>query len=481
MSPMRILFVCTANRDRSPTAEDLYAGDPRYEARSAGTWQYAVTPLTRELLLWADRVFVLCESQDRHRTLVEERFPDVSRPIVDLDLPDRKDWCRGHPGLVRVLLERLEPHLGWPAGIDRSEGAAASGPVRPGTGTWDVRGITRLLAVGDVQSNYEPFARLLEAAGFLTWTGDEPVWGAGPATLLLLGDLLDGGLQPAEVLWLVRSLDDQARAAGGQLILLRGNHEEMLLESLQEGGPQGLNQWFANGGLETLARLASGRGFAVPESVRAAIFTPTFGQLGAETPEVQELLAFVREQYAAEIDFVRTRARAGALVNGCLLAVHGSPNFEAESWAAFSASERDDHRIAWGREFVRGGRASVGEPFLVERLRGLKARLDDERAGISIRHVLFAHTELDQLAIPSFGRRQFRIGRVVAPATDVPAAYDLMTVPRSIAPGGALGGLEFTREAVVAIYSREIDDGERRFSAREVLAAGEPLFGSSRA
>ena len=29
----RVLFVCTANIDRSRTAEDLYAGDPRYEVR----------------------------------------------------------------------------------------------------------------------------------------------------------------------------------------------------------------------------------------------------------------------------------------------------------------------------------------------------------------------------------------------------------------------------------------------------------------
>ena len=31
-----VLFVCTANRDRSRTAEDLYRADPRYDVRSAG-------------------------------------------------------------------------------------------------------------------------------------------------------------------------------------------------------------------------------------------------------------------------------------------------------------------------------------------------------------------------------------------------------------------------------------------------------------
>ncbi len=108
----RILFVCTANVDRSPTAEALYAEDERFEVRSAGVAPFARVPLTRELLLWADRVFVMNESEDQHRTLVRIRFPDVDRPIVDLDIRDL--WNRGDPELVSILLRRLRPHLGAP-------------------------------------------------------------------------------------------------------------------------------------------------------------------------------------------------------------------------------------------------------------------------------------------------------------------------------------------------------------------------------
>lgn len=108
----RILFVCTANLDRSPTAEDLYRDDPRYDVRSAGTALFAATPLTRDLMLWADRVFVMNEKTDRHYTMIKVRFPEVSRPIVDLDVEDR--WRRGHPELIRVILKKLEPHLGKP-------------------------------------------------------------------------------------------------------------------------------------------------------------------------------------------------------------------------------------------------------------------------------------------------------------------------------------------------------------------------------
>ena len=108
----RILFVCTANVDRSPTAEFLYLGDPRYEVHSAGTAPFATNPLSREMMLWANRVFVMNEREDRHRTLVKMRFPDVDRDVIDLDIEDR--WRRGHPELVDRLLRALKPHLGEP-------------------------------------------------------------------------------------------------------------------------------------------------------------------------------------------------------------------------------------------------------------------------------------------------------------------------------------------------------------------------------
>jgi predicted protein tyrosine phosphatase len=112
--PERILFVCTANVDRSRTAEDLYRDDPRYSVRSAGTAPYAVQPLTGELVEWADRIFVMCEREDGHRTLLRRRFPSLDRPVLDLDVEDR--WRRGHPELVGLLRRRLAPHLGLPRG-----------------------------------------------------------------------------------------------------------------------------------------------------------------------------------------------------------------------------------------------------------------------------------------------------------------------------------------------------------------------------
>ncbi len=120
MTRERILFVCTANLDRSPTAEDLYRDDPRYEVRSAGLAPYATRALDADLVRWADRIFLMNERHDRHVSLVHVRFPACGRPLIDLDVEDR--WHRGDPELVRLLLQRLAPHLGAPRrGGDRDD------------------------------------------------------------------------------------------------------------------------------------------------------------------------------------------------------------------------------------------------------------------------------------------------------------------------------------------------------------------------
>ena len=110
--PEHTLFVCTANRDRSRTAEDLYQLDPRYQVLSAGLSPFATVPITRELLLWANRIFVMNQTEDRHQTAIKMRFPGIDREVVDLNVADR--WQRGDPELVALIKKRLKPHLGLP-------------------------------------------------------------------------------------------------------------------------------------------------------------------------------------------------------------------------------------------------------------------------------------------------------------------------------------------------------------------------------
>ncbi len=91
--------------DRSRTAEDLYRDDPRYDVLSAGLAPFAMTPMSRELMQWADRVFVMCEREEQHRTLLKMRFPDVDRPVIDLREAERLLCRLAADSLRRLTLD----------------------------------------------------------------------------------------------------------------------------------------------------------------------------------------------------------------------------------------------------------------------------------------------------------------------------------------------------------------------------------------
>lgn len=111
-SKKRVLFVCTQNRVRSLTAEQVYRGRPDLEVRSAGIAEYAGVPLTQELFDWADEVFVFSR---RQRKVVEKRYRHVARGkrVVCLHLPDRFEYKS--PKLILKLTSKLGPYLGKPA------------------------------------------------------------------------------------------------------------------------------------------------------------------------------------------------------------------------------------------------------------------------------------------------------------------------------------------------------------------------------
>lgn len=106
---MRVLFVCTQNLQRSPTAEALYSGRPDLEVRSAGIMHDARVPLTAELLQWADAIYVM---EELHRRHIERAFPALVRAkrIVCLDIPDMYYYME--PELVALLRQKLRPELG---------------------------------------------------------------------------------------------------------------------------------------------------------------------------------------------------------------------------------------------------------------------------------------------------------------------------------------------------------------------------------
>ena len=103
----RILFVCTANVDRSPTAEGLLRDREGFDVRSAGTWTCAVNKVTPELLGWADIIFVM---EKNHKDQLVALSPEAADKTIVLDVPDV--YRRDEPELVNLLRGRLAQILG---------------------------------------------------------------------------------------------------------------------------------------------------------------------------------------------------------------------------------------------------------------------------------------------------------------------------------------------------------------------------------
>lgn len=104
--PKKILFVCTGNIDRSPTAEDLLKGKEGFEATSAGTWMHAHRRISESTLDWADKIFVM---EEEHKAAILYLKPDVENKIIVLNIPN--NYLRNDPELVKTLKAKLSKHL----------------------------------------------------------------------------------------------------------------------------------------------------------------------------------------------------------------------------------------------------------------------------------------------------------------------------------------------------------------------------------
>jgi predicted protein tyrosine phosphatase len=105
---MNVLFVCSANKLRSPTAEHVFAGKPGIETDSAGLLNTADIVLSAEQVEWADLIFVM---EKRHRTKLSRKFASYlkGKRVICLDIPD--DYAFMQPELVAVLERKVTPFL----------------------------------------------------------------------------------------------------------------------------------------------------------------------------------------------------------------------------------------------------------------------------------------------------------------------------------------------------------------------------------
>jgi hypothetical protein len=83
---------------------------------------------------------------------------------------------------------------------------------------------SRVIAIGDIHGDADAFRAILKTAGLID---DQGAWIGGDATLVQTGDFTDRGAKVREVMDLLMDLESRARAAGGRVVPLMGNHESM--------------------------------------------------------------------------------------------------------------------------------------------------------------------------------------------------------------------------------------------------------------
>jgi predicted protein tyrosine phosphatase len=104
----RLLFVCSQNRLRSPTAEHIFSRWPGVEAMSAGLNHDAIAPVSSDLLEWADMVIVM---EKTHKNKLTNKFGAhlKGKKVIVLDIPDEYDYMQ--PELVQLLRTKVPRYV----------------------------------------------------------------------------------------------------------------------------------------------------------------------------------------------------------------------------------------------------------------------------------------------------------------------------------------------------------------------------------
>lgn len=88
----------------------------------------------------------------------------------------------------------------------------------------EYNGVKNMLVISDIEGNFAALRKLLQGNGVIdkdfNWTFEKN-------HLVLTGDFVDRGATVMEVLWLIYSLEEKAKAAGGYVHFILGNHEIM--------------------------------------------------------------------------------------------------------------------------------------------------------------------------------------------------------------------------------------------------------------
>jgi hypothetical protein len=276
------------------------------------------------------------------------------------------------------------------------------------------RGVTRIVAVGDVHGDYAQFVTVLRQAGVIDDAGR---WTGGRTHLVQTGDVPDRGPDSRKVMELLMALASQAKKAGGRVHALVGNHEAMnVLGDLRYVAP-GEYEAFRS----TTSERQQERAWRVLSDSSQRGDSAYRAKWHAEHPLgwVEHRLAF--EGNGRYGTWIR-RNNAVVKINDYLF-VHGGigPRYVDSTVASLNAGVRralaadgappednmadDPEGPLWYRGLSNGDEHE------------LAAHVDSVLAQYGVRHVVVGHTVTPGTVLPRFG------GRVIMIDVGLSAAY----------------------------------------------------------
>jgi protein-tyrosine phosphatase len=105
---VNLLFVCSRNRWRSPTAEAIYKSRQGHDVRSAGTEPSARVRVSSKDILWADIIFAM-EKKHKERILDRFHMETDSKQLVVLDIEDDYEYMDEE--LVQMIRLSVDHYL----------------------------------------------------------------------------------------------------------------------------------------------------------------------------------------------------------------------------------------------------------------------------------------------------------------------------------------------------------------------------------
>ena len=99
-----ILFVCSQNKLRNPSAETIFPEKEGFDVLSAGLNNGAEIPLTAELVEWAETIFVI-EKAQRNKLRKKYRKSINKQNVICLEIPNDHEYMG--PKLIAILEQKL--------------------------------------------------------------------------------------------------------------------------------------------------------------------------------------------------------------------------------------------------------------------------------------------------------------------------------------------------------------------------------------